>query len=102
MRCTCGHDEDQHQEMNDELVCFVILSTDENFNDYCQCMKYEPDKDAQLAALRDAGEKMALQLRELRAFSLYAKVMGAESIMIKDVLEDTDPAVLAEWEAANK
>ncbi len=89
MKCTCGHDESQHQELDNKLACFVILSRDGNFNNYCQCMKYKPsvDKDAQLVSLREAGEKMA------NRFKLNS---------ILEPLCPEDAAALAEWEAANK
>jgi len=63
-------------------------------------MKYKPnvDKDAQLAALREAGEKMAERLRALEAFQDEWNMRDTP----RNFFTDDDAAALAEWEAANK
>ncbi len=58
----------------------------------------------ELAALREAGEKMAKQLRDLRGFQEEAEMRGQSSIIIETeyIFNTEDAAALAEWEAANK
>lgn len=93
MKCICGHEENKHQEMNDELACMVILNSDDGSNNYCQCVKYEVDKNAKLTALREAGEKMVLALQSV--------LHDRPSAHTDNVWEGVNAALEA-WEAANQ
>ena len=58
----------------------------------------------ELAALREAGEKMAKQLRDLRGFQEEAEARGQSSITVEvdHIFNSEDDAALTAWEAANK
>ena len=61
------------------------------------CKKAE----AELAALREAGEKMAERLRALKTFQRVSQEL--DDVLTADrIFVDEDAAALAEWEAANK
>ncbi len=55
-------------------------------------------------AIREAGEKMAKQLKDLRGFQEEAEARGVSSttIEVEYIFNTEDAAALAEWEAANK
>ena len=62
-----------------------------------ECANCQIEEPAQLAALREAGEKIAERLRVTRN---WAKTSGFENADLSFTMEDA--AALAAWEAANK
>ena len=81
----CGHRDTQHAKFGcNQGFCKCELSNQD-------VIDFE-----KLAALREAGEKMAKQLRENR------KIVKLGVRSDQWAFTDEDAAALAEWEAANK
>ncbi len=57
MTCICGHSKDEHVTVYGETPCFHVNSIDGDFYDYCPCMKYEADEQADPAAVLEEYEK---------------------------------------------
>ena len=95
MDCKCGHGISKH----DMGGCQHTVRKTDEFDLVCKC-GLTPDAiaDAQLAALREAGEKMAERLRENRS----ASAMANSKIQKVLLFSQKDATALAEWEAANK
>ena len=62
------------------------------------------EAELELSALREAGEKMAKQLKDLRGFQEEAEARGQSSITVETeyIFNTEDAAALEAWEAANK
>ena len=90
MDCKCGHGISKH----DMGGCQHTVRKTDEFDLVCKC-GLTPDAiaDAQLAALREAGEKMAQALQDV--------LHDRPSAHTDNVWENVN-AALAEWEAANK
>ncbi len=82
MNCTnCGNEMSHHHysyHNSDANQCYIEI---------VECVNCQTEEPAQLAELREAGEKMAEALRCLQKTSYFIP---------------EDAAALAEWEAANK
>ena len=73
-----------------------VLMTEEQLNQFLSV--YESK---QLAALREAGEKMAERLRALKTFQRVSQELD-DMLTVDRIFVEEDADAIAEWEAANK
>jgi hypothetical protein len=67
-----------------------------------ECTNCQTEEPAQLAALREAGEKMADALRVSQEYSEYCKRHPNKIIEYIEIFNIEDAAALEAWEAATK
>ena len=89
------------QEMSHHRYSYYNRDASQCEIEIVECANCQIEEPAQLAALREAGEKMAERLRALKTFQRVSQELG--DVLTSDrIFVDEDAEALEAWEAANK